>query len=181
MRPLLADLAAVSAAGGRAADAHPAVGVAARQGCRGALTCTYDIPEVTTARPRRGLHLAAVVIAGVAGAARHTDVAVIYSSYGWLLAAWTAALGLSVGQWVAAILERLVTGWSARLDALRIVVCVPVYNEDPATLDRVLYALAAQTRPSDAVHVVDHGSAVSYDGLQRHWQSLLGHRLTWTR
>ncbi len=136
---------------------------------------------MTTGRPRRGLHLAALAIVGLAGAVRHADVAVIYSRYGWLLAASAAAFGLSVAQWAVAILERPVTGWSARLDALRVVVCVPVYNEDPATLDRVLYALAAQTRPPDTVHVVDDGSAVCYDRLQRHWQSQLGRRLTWTR
>ena len=45
------------------------------------------------------------------------------------------------------------------LDRLRVVVNVPVYNEDPATLRIVLAALMTQTRMPQVISVVDDGSA----------------------
>jgi hyaluronan synthase len=58
----------------------------------------------------------------------------------------------------------------AYLDEHRVVVAVPCYNEDPALLDRCLWALVNQTRPPDAIHVVDDGSQdVDYMVLWDYW------------
>ncbi|GII80046.1 hyaluronan synthase [Sphaerisporangium rufum] len=42
---------------------------------------------------------------------------------------------------------------------LRVTAVVPIYNEDPGTLELALRALAGQTRPPQAVRVVDDASA----------------------
>jgi hyaluronan synthase len=55
---------------------------------------------------------------------------------------------------------------------MRVVVSVPVYNEDPAALQRGLLSLLQQTRLPDVIHVVDDGSTSgSYDEV-RHWFSV---------
>lgn len=58
------------------------------------------------------------------------------------------------------------------LGRLRVVVNVPVYNEDPALLDRVLAALHAQTRAAD-ISVVDDGShnAAELRAVRDRWQA----------
>jgi len=56
------------------------------------------------------------------------------------------------------------------LDKLYVVVTVPVYNEDPALLDRCLYALVNQTRPPQRIDVVDDGSKLDYSELQAYWE-----------
>jgi hyaluronan synthase len=90
---------------------------------------------------------------------------------------------LALAQWILSFWERPYAGWSRRLDMLRVVVSLPVYNEDVPTLDRVLYSLSRQTRLPDVVHVVDDGSRVSYKQLRDHWGNdpVLGPRLIWTR
>ncbi|MHB1431943.1 MAG: glycosyltransferase family 2 protein [Streptosporangiaceae bacterium] len=117
------------------------------------------------------------------GLIRHNEFITIYRDYLPLMAAWTLVFALSVIQWTLAIFERPYTGWSPRLDAMKVVVSVPVYNEEPATLDRVLYALATQTRLPDVVHVVDDGSKVNFNQIRDHWRAdpVLGPRLWWVR
>jgi hyaluronan synthase len=117
------------------------------------------------------------------GAERHSQLMLLYHHYLALMAAWTLVFAMSVIQWTLAIFERPYTGWSAILDKVKVVVCVPVYNEDPATLDRVLYALARQTRLPDIVHVVDDGSKVDFGEIRDHWRAdqVLGPRLRWDR
>lgn len=99
------------------------------------------------------------------------------------MASWLIVFVLALAQWAFSLLERPYTGWSRRLETLWVVVSVPVYNEDALTLDRVLYALARQTRLPDVVHVVDDGSKVGYEQLREHWENdpVLGPRLIWTR
>lgn len=117
------------------------------------------------------------------GTQRHSQLMVLYHHYLALMAAWTLVFAMSVIQWTLAIFERPYTGWSAVLDKVKVVVSLPVYNEDPATLDRVLYALARQTRLPDIVHVVDDGSEVDFSAISDHWQAdpVLGPRLRWAR
>jgi hyaluronan synthase len=55
------------------------------------------------------------------------------------------------------------------VDALTTTVNVPVYNEDPALLDKVLRSLFEQTRLPGKVSVVDDGSKVDYSGLRDWW------------
>lgn len=56
--------------------------------------------------------------------------------------------------------DAVVTGERDRplLDAMRVGVAVPFYNEDPALLDRTLRSILDQTRPVQSVVVVDDGS-----------------------
>lgn len=59
----------------------------------------------------------------------------------------------------------------AELDAGRLVVNVPVYNEDPDALRQCLASFLAQTRKPDCVYVVDDGSKVDYTEV-RDWFEL---------
>jgi len=69
------------------------------------------------------------------------------------------------------------------LDRLNVVVTVPVYNEDPALLDRCIYALVNQTRPPQRVDVIDDGSKLDYNHVREHWERTWpgGIRVTWHR
>lgn len=53
------------------------------------------------------------------------------------------------------------------LDALKVVVVIPAYNEDPAALKLALRSLFLQTRLPAVVHVVDDGSTASLDDARR--------------
>lgn len=55
------------------------------------------------------------------------------------------------------------------LSGLHVTVAVPAYNEDPALLDRCLYALVNQTRPPQLIWVVDDGSTENYTALREYW------------
>lgn len=70
------------------------------------------------------------------------------------------------------------------LDALYVVVPVPVYNEDPELLRRCLSTILEQTRPPQMVYVVDDGSKVNYGDIQ-HWlvgaAGRRGIEVAWTR
>jgi hyaluronan synthase len=162
--------------------AHPR-GVAAREACRGALTDEYDIPDVAVRPVRRTPYALLAIAVAIVGLARHADFISIYERYGELMASWLIVFVLALAQWALSLRERPYKGWSRRLDTLHVVVSLPVYNEDPPTLDRVLYSLACQTRLPDVVHVVDDGSSVSYQQLRDHWERdpVLGPRLMWTR
>lgn len=166
----------------RADDDHPP-GVATREACRGALTSSYDIPDVLIGQIRRTTYALVATAVAIIGLARHADFIIVYQRYTVLMASWLIVFMLAVAQWIFSLRERPYTGWSHRLDTLHVVVSLPVYNEDALTLDRVLFALARQTRLPDAVHVVDDGSRVSYQQLRDHWEHdpVLGPRLMWTR
>ena len=157
--------------------------VAPREARRGALTGDYDIPDVTVRRARKTPFALLAMAAAVIGLARHADFITVYQQYRVLMASWTLVFVLALAQWILSFWERPYAGWSRRLDMLRVVVSLPVYNEDVPTLDRVLYSLSRQTRLPDVVHVVDDGSRVSYKQLRDHWESdtVLGPRLIWTR
>src|SRR5262249_29874035 len=65
---------------------------------------------------------------------------------------------------------------------LRVVVNVPLYNEDPAFLDRCLWALVNQSRPPQRVDVVDDGSTIDYTSLRVRWEGCYGPtEVSWTR
>jgi hyaluronan synthase len=76
---------------------------------------------------------------------------------------------------------QLALAWSSRpfttnrrqqavADRLTTTVNVPVYNEDPVLLDKVLRSLFEQTRLPGKVSVVDDGSKVDYSGLRAWWE-----------
>jgi hyaluronan synthase len=69
------------------------------------------------------------------------------------------------------------------LDQLHVTVAVPVYNEDPALLDRCLYAMMNQTRPAQLIWVVDDGSKTDYSQVASYWAGTWsnGTEIRWTR
>jgi hyaluronan synthase len=162
--------------------AHP-LHLATREERRGALNASYDIPVVTVKPIRRIPYVLIALAVAITGLARHADFITVYERYRVLMVSWTIIFVLAFVQWVLSLRERPYAGWSRRLEELQVVITLPVYNEDPPTLDRVLYALTRQTRIPDIVHVVDDGSRVSYQELIDHWQNdaVLGPRLRWTR
>ncbi|GAA1664314.1 hyaluronan synthase HasA [Nonomuraea maheshkhaliensis] len=76
-----------------------------------------------------------------------------------------------------------------RIDALRVTVQIPVYNEDPEALRACLRSVLTQSRPVNRVRVVDDGSAfagepVRYDDVRRDFECeamLRGIETTWDR
>jgi hyaluronan synthase len=82
---------------------------------------------------------------------------------------FTVAFALLVWQTVLAYCERARTVTPAQqleLDALNVVVAVPVYNEDPEALRRGLESLMAGTRRPQLICVVDDGSTdADYTGV----------------
>ena len=159
--------------------------LAAREAPRGSLTRSYEIPTV---RLRRRLWLLWIIlIVGCAvGAYRHAEFFVTYRQEPILMGIWTALFFFAVVQGILAWFERpyTVKRWErARLDRLRVTVNIPVYNEDPALLDRALYSLARQTRLPDRVSVVDDGSKHDYAEVRDWWQVCwpAGSEFHWTR
>jgi hyaluronan synthase len=70
------------------------------------------------------------------------------------------------------------------LDRLQVTVNVPLYNEAPDVIDRVIYALFSQTRLPNHVQVVDDGSTTSdYAEIRNHWLAHVppGVRFSWIR
>lgn len=71
-----------------------------------------------------------------------------------------------------------------QLDALRVEVLVPAYEEDPGYLHGTLLSLLEQTRRPEAVHVVDDGSSVDYADLRAWFEdaaAAVGVATTWQR
>lgn len=145
----------------------------------------YDIPDVTF-RPLRGLALVPLVIVAAGSLLLHGAVGGRLLSQPWMVAAWGAA--------AVFILVQLFLAWQqtpftvtkrqlAQLDRLWVTVNIPVYNEDPAILDRTIYALFRQTRLPDHVQVVDDGSAQDYSQVREWWDAYHppGVRFSWVR
>jgi len=138
------------------------------------LTHRYDIPVVRLRQSRR-LPVIAATFAVIIGWAFYRGASVDRAIHGHDASAllWTA-LFLAAGHQIAlSWFDRPFTvtpGQQAKLDRLRVTVNVPLYNEDPAVVDRVIYALLSQTRLPNRVQVVDDGSTDSdYAGLRAYW------------
>ena len=135
----------------------------------------YDIPDVTL-RPGRRLRifggiLAVLVLWGGYRSItldrelhRHTGEALI----------WTMLFLVSAQQFVISWFDKpfvITAEQQAKLNRLTVTVNVPVFNEDPSVLDRVLYALFSQTRLPNYVQVVDDGStAADYSEVRTYWE-----------
>jgi hyaluronan synthase len=151
----------------------------------GCLNESYQIPVVTFRQRRaRGVALTTLLIAGVVG------WRVVYALHHGLsltlLACVTPVLAFKAASWLLSWKDqpaRASAKDSKRLDRLCVVVTVPVYNEDPALLDRCLYALVNQSRPPQRVDVIDDGSRIDYSELRRHWEGDQpgGARIRWAR
>lgn len=168
------------------ANARGAAGLPPREIPRGALAPHYNIPSVDL-HPSRGvwlLALSALVTAALIG--RHVLLA-------WLR--WPDTIAMLAGifiaafmtsQWALSLLYRpreLTRSEQSRVDKLNVSVIVPCYNEDPAVLDRCIYALVTQTRPPQQVNVVDDGSTEDYTSLRGHWEGTWpsGTEVVWSR
>jgi len=134
----------------------------------------HAIPEVTIAQPRWLMLLAAVSLVLAVLTIRHIWFVASWGQYRILAVLWLMYFVLTAFQWAIAWLERPVAvtdAQQAELDRLTVTVNIPVYNEDPDVLDRVLYAVFRQTRLPDRVEVVDDGSKVCYDEVRDRWLS----------
>lgn len=76
----------------------------------------------------------------------------------------------------------------AELDRLHLSVNVPLYNESPEIVDRVMFALHRQSRLPQRIDVVDDGSRAeyraAYEEIRDHWAPLFtaaGVVFSWTR
>lgn len=133
----------------------------------------YDIPRVTIDRPRAMVWTALVGVVLIVLMVRHVWFILSWHRYRDLTVIWLMYFVITAGQWAASWLEKpwQVTGaQQARLDRMRVTVAIPVFNEDPEVLDRVLYALFGQTRLPARVQVVDDGSDVDYQEVQDWWE-----------
>jgi hyaluronan synthase len=177
-----ADLRGVSGAHG-SSGADSAVRLAARQGPRGALSAAYDIPRVQWRRRGVVAWVSLAVMACAIGLGRHLLIAAQDQDQRSVQALWAAGFAWMGFQWVLSWLDRPRTvsvRQQRALDATAVTVVVPLYNEAPEVVDRVLYAIAHQSRPPQRVIVVDDGSTVDYAAVRDHWQ-VHGPPLTWMR
>lgn len=109
--------------------------------------------------PARSAAVAVLTVAGLALVAwRHADGLRDHDRLAWI---W---IGLSVLMAAVQVLawadrpKKVGSLAQAGLDALRVTVNIPVYNEDPEALRLVALALATQTRPAQRAEFVDDGS-----------------------
>jgi hyaluronan synthase len=70
-----------------------------------------------------------------------------------------------------------------RIERLSVCLNLPVYNEDPGLLHRVLTSIFAQSRLPDRVELVDDGSKVDYSALRARWLADVpeGVEFSWVR
>jgi hyaluronan synthase len=89
-----------------------------------------------------------------------------------LAGVWVLTVAAVVFQLIVSLRDKpaRVTSRQARqLDELLVVAVIPVFNEDPAILDRSLWSLANSSRPPDFIHVVEDGPTLDYSELRAHW------------
>jgi hyaluronan synthase len=135
----------------------------------------YALPRVTIRRPSAA---ASVWLGGTALLLlilliRHAWLIASWHRYKVLTIIWAGYFAFSAFQWLVSWFERPFTTddvGQARLDAMKVTISVPVFNEDPTVLDRVLYSLFHQTRLPNRVEVVDDGSTVDYDEVRQWWE-----------
>jgi hyaluronan synthase len=135
----------------------------------------YDIPDVTL-RPGRRLRVACgiLVVLVLWGGYRVISLDREFHNHAGEALLWSALFLVAAQQFVIAWFDKpfvVTPSQQDKLDRLVVTVNVPVWNEDPAILDRVLYSLFSQTRLPDYVQVVDDGStAADYSEVRSYWQ-----------
>lgn len=170
----------------RALYASLSTRMATGKGTQGALADRYNIPSATLRRQHIWWQVVgATLVAGFA-LARHVRYLMLgYRSYSVLMIIWTLMLAYLTAQWILSWRDRPWTVSDAQqqlLDKLRVVVNVPLYNEEPPFLDRCLWALVNQSRPPQRIDVVDDGSTIDYTALRRHWEGWHGNtEVSWAR
>ena len=151
------------------ASGDGAAAVPAREVPRGALSKTYDIPSVEFRRRHAWLCASLAALAALAGLARHAWYAAVIPAERPVQILWAAGFAWMGMQWALSWLDRprkVTEMQQHELDRLQVTVNIPLYNEDPAITDRVLYALACQSRPADRIEVIDDGSSVDYSAVR---------------
>lgn len=126
-------------------------------------------------RPRRGLVVLPVTMIVAGSLFLHRTVLGHWSlADGYMYVLWGVSLCFVLTQLILSWFQRPFTvtpDQSTKLGRLAVAAVVPCYNEDPAILDRTIYALFTQTRPLDWVVVVDDGSTVDYTDVRARWQA----------
>ncbi len=182
IQPARVGIRGISGGSGLAgADRAPVL--AAREDPRGALNDSYEIPTVQHRRRAVALWVTFALLASSAGLLWHVYLAVVDPDQRSLQILWALGFSWMGWQWVGSWLDKPYTLGRGREDVvpmLAVTVIIPVYNEDPVVVDRVLFALSRQTRLPGHVIVVDDGSTVDYAGVRQHWQQY-GPPLTWLR
>lgn len=145
--------------------------LASREKAPGALNESYDIPVLKFRRKRaRGIFLSLVLVGLIIAFRAVTELRhVIYLP---LIAASAPIFAFRMVSWLLSWKDgpvRVGSRAQEYLDRLCVVVTVPVYNEDPALLDRCIYGLVNQRRPPNRIDVVDDGSKLDYRDLKAHW------------
>ena len=133
----------------------------------------YKIPQVSICRPRSYVVITGVSIILAFLSIRHAWFIMSWGTYRPLAILWTMYFVITALQWGLSWFERPFAVDKFRqhkLDSMLITVNIPVYNEDPEVLDRVLYALFHQTRLPNYVQVVDDGSKVDYTEVRTWWE-----------
>jgi hyaluronan synthase len=181
IRPARVGLRGLSRGSGLAGAGRAPV-LAAREDPRGALNESYDIPAVEHRRRAVALWVTLAVLATSAGLLWHMYLAVADPDQRSLQILWALGFSWMGWQWVGSWLDKPYTlgGPEQVLPMLAVTVIIPVYNEDPVVVDRVLFALSRQTSLPGRVIVVDDGSTVDYTAVRRHWQEH-GPPMTWLR
>lgn len=151
--------------------------MAARQAAPGALSSHYDIPAVQF---RRQVLPAVMLLCALLVTARvtwHIAYVTSHSAYWALMPAWTITFGITTVTLFVSWFDKpfTVTERQQRyLDTLHVVVAIPVFNEDPALLDRCVYSLVNSSRPPQCVHAVFDGPSGDYTRLEAHWSGWWG-------
>ncbi|HEY6275350.1 MAG TPA: glycosyltransferase family 2 protein [Streptosporangiaceae bacterium] len=134
---------------------------------------SYDIPQVTVRRSRPALLAIGMLLVLALVAARHVWYLERWAGCRLITIVWSLTFVIVAAQWVISWLERPYlagAGQQAHLDRMQVTVNVPVWNEEPMVLDRVLYALFHQTRLPDRVQVVDDCSErEDYEEVRAYW------------
>lgn len=145
--------------------------MAPREETPGALSDSYNIPTITFRHKRaRGIFLSTLLVGAIIGVRAITELR--HSIYVPLVAASAPIFAFKAVSWLLSWRDepvRVGRRAQAYLSRLCVVVTVPVYNEDPALLDRCLYALMNQSRPPNRIDVVDDGSVLDYSALAAYW------------
>jgi hyaluronan synthase len=139
-----------------------------------AVSRSFQIPRVTF-RPRRALAIIPVImIVGGSIFLHRNTLGLVSPRESWMLGIWALSLGFVLSQLLLAWFQRPFTvtdAQRAKLNRLAVAAVVPCYNEDPAILDRTIYALFVQSRAPDWVIVVDDGSTADYTDVRARWQA----------
>ena len=151
----------------------------------GPLSHQYPIPLVRFT-PRRWLIILPAVIILAGSAYLHREhFETVLTRVPWMAGIWAFTLSMALAQLVLSWWQKPYTVTARQrkaLDYARVTVVIPCYNEDPAILDRTIYALSQQTRLPQHVVVVDDGSKkVDYSGIREWWQRGFPGEFTWIR